>query len=195
MSAGFGFTNIAASKPYAITVSDQIDYEISFWFQVPTTDPTFELSVNCFDCQFDTELIPIDVVSGASNKVLIPGNISICGTPNKWNFLHAVLYNCNQPVVPDTQQETSHAAGTNLIMKPGTTKLFVNLTCFFNCMLVWGFRVKPLRTPFSTGFIQSRGLIEIWRKNNRKDMTAAQIDSIATQFLLPYDTNMSVIEL
>lgn len=195
MSSGFGFINVATSKPYAIKVSDQIDYEISFWFQQPSTDATFELSVNCFDCQLQTELVPIDVQSGASNKILIPGDVEVCGLPNRWNFMRMVLYSCNEPLHDGEQPETSHAAGTNLIMKAGTAKLFVNLICVQNCMLVWDFKVKPLRTPFSTGFIQSNGLIEIWRKNNKKNMTQQQIDAIAKQFLFPYDASTSVIEL
>ncbi|HSY76361.1 MAG TPA: hypothetical protein VK890_05865 [Bacteroidia bacterium] len=195
MSAGFGFTNVATSSPYAIKVSDQLDYEISFWFLQPTTDPTFELNINCFDCALSTELVPIDVQSGASNKIFIPGNLSICSTPNKWNFMRAALYSCNEPLHNDLQPETSHAAGTNLIMKPGTAKLFVNLICVQNCMLVWDFKVKPLRTLFSTGFLQSSGLLEIWRRNNRPDMTAPQINALASEFLLPYDTNMVVTEL
>lgn len=195
MGAGFGFTNVATSAPYAITVSDQLDYEISFWWLQPTTDPTFELSVNCFDCQLDTELVPIDVISGASNKIFIPGDLPICSLPDQWNFMHVCLYSSNEPIHPDLQPETSHAAGTNLIMKKGTSKLFVNLICAFNCMLVYDFKIKPLRTPFSTCFLESNGLLEIWRKNNKTNMTAAQIDALTQKFLVPYDTSMAVIEL
>lgn len=195
MSSGFGYTNVNASAPYAIKVSDQTDYEISFWFLQPTADPTFELSVNCFDCALSEELIPIDVRNGASNRIFIPGNLPICSTPNKWNFMRVALYSSNEPLHNDLQPETSHAAGTNLIMRPGTAKLFVNLICVQNCMLVWDFKVKILRTQFSTGFLQSSGLLEIWRKNNRPDMTTAQIDALTSEFLLPYDTNMVVTEL
>jgi hypothetical protein len=195
MSSGFGYTNVNTSAPYAIKVSDQLDYEISFWFLQPTTDPTFELSVNCFDCAISTELVPIDVQNGASNRIFIPGNLPICGTPNKWNFMHAALYGCNEPLHNDLQPLTSHGAGTNLIMQPGTAKLFVNLICVQNCMLVYDFKVKPLRTVFSTGFLQSSGLLEIWRKNNQTSMTSAQIDALTSEFLVPYDTNMVVTEL
>jgi hypothetical protein len=195
MSSGFGYINKTTSAPFAIKVSDQIDYEISFWFKIPNRAPTFEVSVNCFDCALQTELIPIDVQSGASQKVLIPGNQLICSLENKWNFWHGIIYSCNEPIHPHDAPLTSHAAGTNLIMKPGTAKLFVNVKCVNYCMLLWDFKVKPLRTPFSTGFIQSRGLIELWRKNNRKDMSQDQIDVLANEFLLPYDTNLSVINL
>lgn len=195
MSAGFGFINKTDSKQFAITVSDKLDYEISFWFIQPTLNPTFELSVDCFDCQLQTPLIPIDVVSGASQRVLIPGNKKICSLPNRWNFAHMIVYASTEPIHPGIQPFTSHAAGTNVIMQPNTAKMFVNLLCVRNCMLVWGFAVKPLRTVFSTGFLQSKGLIEIWRKNNKKDMTQAQIDALANEFLIPYDTTMVVTEL
>ena len=109
--------------------------------------------------------------------------------------MRMVLYSSNEPLHTGLQPETSHAGGTNLIMKKGTAKLFVNLICTQTCMLVYDFKIKPLRTPFSTCFLQSNGLLEIWRKNNRKDMTAAQINALTQQFLVPYDTSTSVIEL
>lgn len=195
MAAGFGFVNNTVSNQFAFKVSDQLDYEISMWFMQPTRNPTFELSVDCFDCQFQTTLVPIDVQGGASQRVLIPGNLRICGAENQWNFLRMVVYSSNEPLHASIQPETSHAAGTNLIMQKGTAKMFVNLICVQNCLLVWNFCVKPLRTEFSTGFIQSRGLLEIWRKNNKQNMTAAQIDQLATQFLIPYDSAMVVTEI
>lgn len=195
MSAGFGFISKDISKNYAITVSENLDYEIQFWFKQPTRDPTFELGVKTFDCQFQQEFIPLDVVSGAAVNVLIPGNLVICSLENRWNFCHMVVYSKNEPLHNSAQPETSHAAGTNVIMRPGTAKLFVNLLCVRNCLLIWDFKVKPLRTPFSTGFLQARGLIEIWRKNNKQDMTTEQIDALAQQYLFPYDVVPSVIEL
>lgn len=192
MSAGFGFVNIEQSKNYAITVSDEIDYEISFWFKQPNREPTFELSVKCFDCDFQKELRPRSIIGGGSNNVLIPGNLPICSLENKWNFFHGILYNKNQPL-SSKQPITSHAAGRNLIMREGTRKLFVNLTVVKNCLLVWDFKIKPAATPFSTCFIQSNGLIEIWRKNNKKDLTDQQIDTLTRDYLLPADAALSVI--
>jgi hypothetical protein len=195
MGAGFGFIDKVTSKPFAIKVSDKLDYEISFWFKQPTRLPTFEISIKCFDCNLNNELIPIDIISGASNNVMLPGNVQITSLENRWNFWHGILYNSNQTIQAATQPLTSHAAGTNLIMKLGTAKLFVNVTCVQTCMLLWDFKVKPANTPFSTGFIQSDGLIEVWRKNNKKDLTQTQIDTIAKQFLIPYDASMSVINI
>lgn len=195
MSAGFGYINKNISKQYAITVSDDIDYEISFWFKQPTRDATFEVSVKCFDCDLITELKTIDVRSGAFNNVLLPGNVPICSLENKWNFWHGCVYNKNQPVVSSKQPFTSHAAGTNVIMRAGTRKIFVNVICVKNCMLIWDFKFKPMLTPFSTGFLNSNGLIEIWRKNNKKDLTEDQIQAIANRYLLGYDASLSVINI
>lgn len=195
MSAGFGFTNTGDSKKYAIKVSDSLDYEISFWWKQPTREATFELSVKGFDCDLNKEIKLIDVRSGAFNTVLVPGNLRICSLENKWNFFHGVIYNKDFKVHSSQQAITSHAKGTNLIMRNGIQKLFVNLICVRNCMLVWDFKVKPLGTQFSTGFIQSNGMIEVWRKNNKKDLSVEQIDTIAQQFLLPYDVPTSVINL
>jgi len=60
---------------------------------------------------------------------------------------------------------------------------------------IWNFKMKPLRTPFSNSFIRSPNIIEIWRKINNNALSGDQINRAAQQYLLPYNTGQSVIEL
>ena len=193
-NVGFGYYPNVDSK-YAIRVSDSLDYEISFWFRQPTTSPCMEVSVDAFACDLKTILTPLDVTSGAYNRIILAGTEQICGQAYQWNFFHAIIYNKNQQVQNGAQAITSHAAGTNLIMRPGTANIFVNVWCVNYCLLIWDFKVRPLKTPFSTGFLGGNNLLEIFRRNNRKDFTTAQIDSIADRFLLPKSLPGSVIEI
>lgn len=194
-NVGIGFKDLQTSIPFAIPVSDSLDYEISFWFRQPNRLPSFEVSIKTFNCDFTTEYKPIDIRSGAFNNVLLPGNVKVCGKENQWNFWHGVLYNKNQVIVEDKPPLTSHAAGTNLIMHAGTAKLFVNVFCTANCLLIWDFKIKPLKTPFSTPFLGCVGLLEIFRKNNRVDLNQDQVDVISENVLFPYNSSTAVVEL
>lgn len=200
---GFGLeddVHLEAKKKFAIKVSDKIAYCISFWFKQKTIDPCLEVSVRGFNCDFEKELFTRDVVSGMETKYCISANTRAITTPEKYHFARFILYASDFPTQP-SQPKTSLAAGTNLIMGEGTSKIFVNLVCrnLINgterSLKIWNFKVRPLSTPFSTGFIQTTNLLEIWRKNNRKQLTDQQIDNIAENYLMPYNSIQAVINL
>lgn len=205
---GFGLEDDAhlnAKKKFAIKVSDKMSYCISFWFKQKTVDPCLELSVRGFNCDFEKELFTRDVVTGMQTKFFITASTRAITTPEKYHFARFILYAADFPTQA-SQPKTSLAAGTNLIMGEGTSKIFVNLVCrnFFSTddvhfdirsLKIWNFKVRPLSTPFSTGFVQTTNLLEIWRKNNRKQLTDQQIDNIAENYLMPYNSIQAVINL
>lgn len=192
--SGFGFSTIGQSEPWLMNVDHNIDYEISFWFKQPTIDPSFELSVNIFDCAL-TELQTKEIVGGTFTNKFIQDSEQVSSTPDKWHFARYILYNYQQPLDAVNQPNTSLAVGTNLIMEELTSKLIVNLFCTDEELRVWNFKVKPLNTKFSSGFVQGTNMLEIWRKNNNNKLTEDKVDKIANQLLLPYNTANITIKL
>jgi hypothetical protein len=193
--AGFGYTSLAASKPFAIKVSDQIDYEISFWLKQTIELPGFSLSVKTFNGDF-IETNTYDIRTSLPNRNFFSQTDKLVNSPNQWIFCRYILYGSNQTPVLGKQPKTSLAVGTNLVMSQTTNNIFVNIQAFLTSgVYVWNFKVKPLRTPFSNSFIRSGNLIEIWRKINNNALSGQQIDRAAQQYLLPYNTKQNVIEL
>ncbi len=194
-NAGFGFTDLDTSKKFAIVVSEKIDYEISFWVRQPNSAAGFELSVKTFNSDF-VETLTFDIVNGSTNRILIDSALKVLDVDNKWYFCRYILYSSTQEVVVGQQPKTSLSAGTNLIMSASTANLFVNLISRqVDGIHIWNFKIKPLRTPFSTGFLQPGHLLEIWRKNNNNALSLEQIDRNAQRYLLPNNTGQSVINL
>ena len=194
---GFGFNSVDTSKLFAIRVSNQIDYEISFWINQLNTDPSIEFGVSAFNADFlQTKTFNIKTTLFETN--FIRSTDRFIGMPNKYHFVRCILYANNEPAKLGKQPLSSLATGaTNLVMGDFTANIFINLknTHPSSNILIWNFKIKPLRTPFSTGFIQSGNLLEIWRKNNNKTLIDEKVDRIAQQYLLPYNTGQSVINL
>ena len=193
--AGFGYVSLAASKPFAIKVSDQVDYEISFWLRQPVTLPCLSLGITAFNGDY----IPTntyDIRTSLVNNKFINQTDKIISLPNQWVFCRYILYSSNQVPVLGAQPKTSLSVGTNLVMDKTTNNIFINLQAFLNAgVYIWNFKMKPLRTPFSTSFIKSGNLIEIWRKINNNAYSGEQINRAAQQYLLPYNTGNTIIEL
>lgn len=194
--AGFGYVSFPQSEPYLIRVSSLIDYEISFWLKQPDESNGMELSISSFNKDlFRTN--NVDIKTGLVSDYFCKGTDKIIGMSNKWYFCRFILYGTPQlPKIGD-QPLTSTATGTNLIMTPFTNNILINIKCSnASGLFLWNFKVKPLRTPFaSAGFIQSGNILEIWRKNNNNFYTSDQINRAAQQYLLPYNTSSSIIEL
>jgi len=192
--SGFGYTSVEVSSKWFMKVDHNLDYEVSFWFKQPTVDPSFELSMNSFKCD-NTELQTVDITAGAPEKIFIPDSQKVSSTPDVWHFARYIIFGYQQPLEPAVQPITSLAVGTNLIMEELTSKIIVNLLCTNDELRVWNFKVKPLRTQFSTGFVQGTNMLEIWRKNNNTKLTDDSADKIANQLLLPYNTSNITIKL
>jgi len=200
---GFGLEDDAhlnAKKKFAIKVSDKIAYQITFWFKQKTVDACMELSVRGFNCDFEKEIFLVDVATGLQTKYMVSPTTRVISTTEKYHFARFIIYPADFQVQVG-QPKTSLASGTNLIMGEGTSKIFINLVCrnvinnTVRSLKIWNFKVRPASTPFSTGFIQTTNLLEIWRQNNRKQLTDEQIDNIAQNYLLPYNSIQAVINL
>lgn len=200
---GFGLEDnqhLNAKKKFAIRVSDKIAYSISFWFKQPTIEPCLELSVRGFNCNFEQEKTLKEVNTGLVSKYLINPNQKIISIENKYHYARYIIYNHDFLVNPE-QPKTSLSVGTNLIMSEGTSNVFINLACRNTLdsqprtLRIYNFKVRPLSTPFSTGFIQTNNLLEVWRKNNRKELENSIIDNIADNYLMPYNSIQAVIKL
>lgn len=192
--SGFGFVDVETSKKWFMNVDHKLDYEVSFWFKQPTIDPSFELSMNSFKCD-DTELQTKEIEGGTLTNIFIPDSQQVCSEADRWYFARYIIFGYQQALEPGVQPITSLSVGTNLIMEELTSKIIINLKCTNEELRMWNFKVKPLRTQFSTGFVQGTNMLEIWRKNNNTKLIDDAVDKVANQLLLPYNTSNITIKL
>jgi hypothetical protein len=180
-----------------VLVSDKVDYEISFWFWQRHDNPSVELSIAGTD-KYGNTVKMFDIVD-ATEKYFFLRYPEKGGNSGRWQFARFILYRSDIHAIETNylgqQPLTSLAVGTNLVMDAGTK--FVNIKLVNNSTEVklYEFLMKPLRTPFSTGFLGGGDLIELWRKVNTKQRTEQDIDILTKQRLLPYNVGQAVINI
>lgn len=195
---GFGFESVAISKKWFMKVDPFIDYEISFWFKQETVNPAWYLRIHTFDCS-DNEFDAFNIVNGAPENQFVGYEQAVCEA-DQWHFARFILYGANENIQFGMQPITSLAMGKNLKMNKKVSQILVDLATFSTdaqdtTLLMYNFKVKPLRTPFSRGFVQGSDLLINWRKNRSTKFTEKQVDDIATDFLFPYNTANKSINL
>lgn len=57
------------------------------------------------------------------------------------------------------------------------------------------FKIKPLWTPWSTGFVNTNNFIEIWAKKNNFTLSNIKLEAIIREFLIPYNSTFQMIYL
>jgi hypothetical protein len=73
---GLGFPDGTTqfNEKYALNISPNVDYEISFWFKQDTVNPSLELSALTYNCDFSQQKSTIDINTGNDSRYFIKGS-------------------------------------------------------------------------------------------------------------------------
>jgi hypothetical protein len=55
---------------------------------------------------------------------------------------------------------------------------------------IWDFKIRPLRTPYSTGFLQANNVIQVWAHNNNKSYE--EVERTLTSVIHPYTDEVAI---
>lgn len=184
---GFGFQGVADDIKYSTLCSPDIDYEVSFWFKQNSTDASFSLKIQSSNCLNSSTQNLIDVKTGLVESFLIKDSTRVVSEANRWYFARFIIYNSSKTIDVGKQPKTSLAAGTNLIMNVATSRLYFKLLCTANTVDLWNFKVKPAKTNNSQCFLDKANILNIFMKNNNKNLSISDVKKKAGRYLLPYN--------
>jgi len=196
-----------------IKVDSSLNYEISFWVKQPSFDDDISESISdsiSDSCSNSWSLVDTPFTFGVygfdisnNHKNLLSSVTSLTQntffsnvTLNKrdtWYFVRGIMYATTAPALSTTDALLNIGFGCNLKLASDISKIIPYIVIEgqplnTNCLLIKDLKVKPLATPFETGFIQLSNFIEIWVKNNNKYDSLETIEDTLRRFLLPYNT-------
>lgn len=61
-----------------------------------------------------------------------------------------------------------------------------------NEVRIWDLKVRPLNTPYSTGFMLPKNFISIWAKKRNGQLSERQLEQRLRKYLLPYNSTFKV---
>lgn len=197
----------------AIKVDPSLDYEITFWIKQPIKDDSdsdsesdwgswigsnSKISFRCYGFDINNNPITLQEISlGVNTNTFFEGeNLNQDGV---YYFVRGIIFNKDETLRGATAEFLNIGFGQNLrfsseeVVKIIPEIVLENPTTAVNNLYIWDVKVKPLATPFSTGFIQTNNFIEIWMKNRNEEKDRREIEEVQRRYLLPYNSTFKNI--
>jgi hypothetical protein len=198
----------------AIKIDPGIDYEITFWIKQPTFDDSdsdslsdsgswigsnSRLNFGVYTFDENNNWVYTDAIDGSGAT---PNFLSNVYFPNDdmYYFVRGIIFNSSEPYRSLIDSRLNISDGKNLRFRSTAKKMipFVFMArqlSSINCVYVYDVKVRPVSTPWSTGFINANNFIEAWIKNNNKNHTTEQLEEIIRRYLIPYNSTFKNIYL
>ena len=196
------FANTNFNK--TIKVDEDLDYEITFWLKQPTFDDSdsdsnsdsetfYKFPIITFGCKGldknNNSVDFLDITTGINNNIFFSNKE--LNQSDKYYFIRGIIYNKNKNLINAADSKLNIGFGNHLKFQTGITKIIPQIivtgTGSGDCLYIKDLKIKPLMTPFSTGFIQPKNFIEIWMRQNNPTYSITEIEEIMRRFLLPYN--------
>lgn len=210
-SSGIGQpgNSVSSYEDYLINVDPSLDYEITFWVKSNNLVNNFTFGCRAYD-RFGNENSLVSVVSGldTDDKFFQKTTLS---KEDTWYFVRGIIYNKDKELLDTDLGSTNLGIGENLkFTNLDQCKILPHILFVYELdsvsdsmselidfsdrhLSIWDLKVRPLSTPYSSGFIQAGNFIDVWMEQNNHLYTQEEIEEIMRRFLLPYNTTFKNI--
>lgn len=212
---GFGYdlTNqpLALLPSQLITVSKEIDYEITF--QVKRVSGTGTLNFGAIGYNRNEQIKPLSfqrIDTGAIENTFLSDNLQkTTKIINEWYFVRGIIYAAGPWTVTGNKSKLNNGLGINMKfnLNEDIEKLKICLYLDSNSTNdiynIYDFKMRPLikgknilRTPTvdhgvtNPQFIQNNDIILNWRRNNNQNLDDYQIQNFIEDYLIPYQKRL-----
>ena len=184
-----------SSNRNGITVSPYLDYEITFWLKVNRVHadyiPKFTFGVNAFDCNLGSYNMQAITSPGTSIQNNFASNFSLA-KQHVWYFVRGIVYAYNTDSMNSPNDQINLNIGQNLkFISESVTKIVPKIVLVGQDVgssqaWIWDFKVRPLRTNYSNGFLNAANLLHIIAKNKNAKYSNEISENIIRKFIVPY---------
>jgi hypothetical protein len=211
---GFGFdvSNYDFRLLNSITVSNEVDYEVTFWIKQTVKSDIISFGILSLDDDGNlTDLLKSDDGT-ATNMFFERKGLNIV---DKYYFVRGIIYANGSSNTPNSQLNIGY--GNYLRFDTLTTKIVPYLTsdrtlhATDSNVYVKDLKVRPLvigcnantvtvgavdtTYKIGTSFLSTKNLLHITYKNNNNHLVQEDINELLTQKLIPYNTHLVTKEL
>lgn len=192
-------------KTKAIFINSKLDYEITFLIKQcydisSSTSITF--GCKCFDID-GNQIDLIQINNGIANNYFFTNKR--LNKSNEYYFIRGIIYSKEQTLLTNIVDYILNIGyGINLQF-PNNPKicsiipylildnsLYIDASVKSNSTFIYDFKVRLLRTTYSTGFIQLNNFIQTWIRNNNISYSQQEIEDIMREYLIPYDSALKI---
>lgn len=177
---------------FPIIVDSSIAYEITFWIKQVNIEDTLTFGCNAFD-KDGNQINLQSIVTGLNeNKFFSEKGLNI---NNQWYFVRGIIFNKDQDLLTSSQALLDLGFGQHLRFNNLENITYIcpqlyienNTGLTSNEVLIWDFKIRPLKYDFEVGFVGLKNLLVTWMKNNSGKYTNDEVTNIMYQKLIPYN--------
>lgn len=190
-----------SSSPNYWNIDKYTDYEVSFFVIRKDSDAAnLKFGVNAYDVNGD----PVTMFKAGSSKE--PTNTFSADltlpNPNATYLVRGIIYGSMTQASQQLLKLSVDPNGVNLLMTEQVAKItpVIILDNLGNPsvageVFIWNLQLRPLKTGYSLGFIQSGSVAQAWLKNRNNNLTAYQLEQVIRHKLLPYNVGLRITNL
>jgi len=186
-----------------IIVDSSLDYEITFLIKEDSlfVKDNITFGVKGFDkFGYVIDFLNVTNLSQETNYFFQKKGIS---QVNRYYLIRGIIYNKNMSQLSVEEGKLNIGLGNNLVFKDRIAKIVPYLVLDATdlsgggtgYLKIHNFKVRPLKTDFSTSFLDVRNLVVSWIKNNAGEYSETDIENIMKEYLLPYNVVLKNIYL
>lgn len=173
--------------PDAILIDPRLDYQISF--KIKLTSGKFSLDAIGYDK--DDNIINLKSKKTGANRNFFFSQ-SVLSRDDMYLTVKCYLYNKDSGI--STHNKTNINQGNNLLSVSNLAK--IGLTWSANEQAgLYDFRIVPMITEYSRGFIQTNNFISVWLLNRNGEYGIYDIKDYITKYLIPYNCHLKITEI
>jgi hypothetical protein len=196
ITGGIGDSGIGGYLSFnkAIVINRSLDYEITFQIKQSQLGGKIRFGVVGYD--ISGNIVNLRKISSASYSNTF-FEITQLNRTDKYYFVRGIIYGktrttANTEIIPHI------GYGEHLKFIDGSISKIVPqiiLTAGVGEIRVKNLHIKPLATPFSNGFIQTRNMIHVWMNNRNNKLTNEELEDNMRRYLIPYNSTFKNIYL
>ena len=191
-----------ALEQYGIVVDERVSYEITFLVKQIDVGSTISFGAFAYDhngTQQDLRNIENDLSSNFFFEQ------EIVNQTGRYYLVRGIVFAKTTIARVDgegVELEFLKGKGTShhLKFRDNVCKLVPvvvveNPTAADSDVYLYDFKIRPLQTPHSLGFVNSPNFIQIWLQNNNPSYTIKKIEDEIRRFLIPYNSSLYLLNL
>lgn len=172
----------------AILVDPSMDYQFSFKLKLADA-ATVTFNIAGYDVNNNTVTNYSRATGNPTNNFFLNANMS---RSDKYIEVRCYLYNKNRGQF--TGDTTNIRQGRNIIANANLAKVVLQVVTS-GVASIKDFKIMPMNTIYSRGFVQVNNFISIWLKNHNSKFSLKELRDFISTYLIPYNTHLKITNI
>lgn len=188
--SGHSVANLPAGGKIVVStgmkVDSNLDYEFSFQVKL-AADATLSFDITGFDGDGNSQSL-LSYKDGSTKTAFF--DTAVLSRSDQYVMVRCYLYNQSRGTF--SADTTNIRQGQNLVMSVDVQNVKFTITSNTDTAVVYDFKILPMQTDWSRGFVQVNNFIATWLKNRNQTYSIGELTEYVSRYLIPYNSHLVI---